>query len=273
MGRRVFLLETTKGTVLREVAVGEKDKLLTVLTHDLGVITVSAKGIRSVKNPNISSAQLFCYSNFVLYKKGDFYWLRESDLIENFYGLRSDIEKYALAAYICSIAEDFACVDEDIPIVERLVLNTLYAISNELADRKLIKAAFEMRVASVFGFMPDLFECSSCMGELNSKTVFDVMNGGVICEKCRQRFAADVYLIRDDSPDSYESLEPVIRFDITPDVLSALKYVVTAKGERLFSFKLEKESLEIFSEVCEKYLLHHLGRGFSTLDFYKSMTE
>jgi len=267
------MLETTKGIVIREVAVGEKDKLLTVLTHDLGVITVSAKGIRSVKNPNISSAQLFCYSNFVLYKKGDFYWLRESDLIESFYGLRSDIEKYALAAYVCSIAEDFACVEEDIPIVERLVLNTLYSIANELAERKLIKASFEMRVAAVFGFMPDLFECSSCMGELNGRTVFDVMNGGVMCEKCRQRSAAAVYLIRDDSPDSYESLEPVIRFEITSDVLAALRYVVTAKGERLFSFKLEESSLDLFSEICEKYLLHHLGRGFATLDFYKSMIE
>ncbi|MBQ2825778.1 MAG: DNA repair protein RecO [Clostridia bacterium] len=267
------MLETTKGIVIREVAVGEKDKLLTVLTHDLGVITVSAKGIRSVKNPNISSAQLFCYSNFVLYKKGDFYWLRESDLIESFYGLRSDIEKYALAAYICSIAEDFACVEEDTPIVERLVLNTLYSIANELAERKLIKASFEMRVAAVFGFMPDLFECSSCMGELNGRTVFDVMNGGVMCEKCRQRSAAAVYLIRDDSPDSYESLEPVIRFEITSDVLAALRYVVTAKGERLFSFKLEESSLDLFSEICEKYLLHHLGRGFATLDFYKSMIE
>ena len=71
------MLEVTKGLVIRETAVGEKDKLLTVLTHDLGIITVSAKGIRSVKNPNIASAQLFCYSNFVLYKKGDYFWLME----------------------------------------------------------------------------------------------------------------------------------------------------------------------------------------------------
>jgi len=265
------LLEVTKGLVIRETAVGEKDKLLTVLTHDLGIITVSAKGIRSVKNPNIASAQLFCYSNFVLYKKGDYFWLRESDLIDNFYGIHSDLEKYALAAYLCSIAEEFGCVDEDAAEIERLLLNSLYAIANDRAPMPIIKGSFEMKIASVSGFMPDLSGCIECFCDSDAYMIFDVMNGCLLCRKCKKKLSDAEYLVRDVTIDTYESLEPVIKKVISSSTLAALRYVVDSRCERLFSFKLEDEALVEFSDVCEKYLLHHIGHGFSTLEFYKSV--
>ena len=50
-----------------------------------------------------------------------------------------------------------------------------------------------------------------------------------------------------------------------------MRYVAYGNPKRLFSFTLPERSLEVFSGVCESFLLTQLERGFRTLDFYKSL--
>lgn len=44
-----------------------------------------------------------------------------------------------------------------------------------------------------------------------------------------------------------------------------------APASRLFSFCLGEETLRAFGSLTERYLSTQLERGFSTLDFYKSL--
>ena len=53
--------------------------------------------------------------------------------------------------------------------------------------------------------------------------------------------------------------------------LAAMRHVAYGDPKRLFSFRLEEKSLSAFADVAEAYLLTQLERGFSTLDFYKSL--
>ena len=54
----------TKGIILKELANGDEDKLLTILTEDRGVIFAYAKGARRFKNPLAPSTGLF--NDFIL---------------------------------------------------------------------------------------------------------------------------------------------------------------------------------------------------------------
>ena len=58
---------------------------------------------------------------------------------------------------------------------------------------------------------------------------------------------------------------------ITPGVLDAMRYICYCDGRKLFSFRASPETLETLSYVTESYLATQLERGFSTLDFYKSL--
>lgn len=59
---------TTQGIVLREVQYKESDRILTVLTQDLGKITVSARAGRK-KGGGISAAsQMLVWSEMTLYE-------------------------------------------------------------------------------------------------------------------------------------------------------------------------------------------------------------
>ena len=74
-----------KGLVIRQVNFGDYDKMLTLLTADLGKISVSAKGVRSMKSKNRAASELLCFGEFVLSPpKGDVYSLSSAECIESF---------------------------------------------------------------------------------------------------------------------------------------------------------------------------------------------
>ena len=52
-----------KGIIIRQTNYSDYDKMLTVLTENMGKITVSAKGVRSMKNKNRAASELLCLTN------------------------------------------------------------------------------------------------------------------------------------------------------------------------------------------------------------------
>ena len=54
-------------------------------------------------------------------------------------------------------------------------------------------------------------------------------------------------------------------------MLEAMHYISTCDSKKLFSFQTGADTLEQLSAVTESYLTTQLERGFSTLDFYKSL--
>ena len=122
-------LITVKGLVIKTVDIRESDRLITVFTEEMGIVTAMAKGARSLKSRQMSSTMQFCYSSFVLYRRDDNYWVREADLIESFFDIRRSIDGLALAAYIVEVLSDVAVAEADKDLL-RLSLNSLYAIAS-----------------------------------------------------------------------------------------------------------------------------------------------
>lgn len=62
------MLIETDGLVIREKAVGESDRLVTVLTREEGVLRAFARRAKSLKDTKNAGTGLLCYSRFVIYK-------------------------------------------------------------------------------------------------------------------------------------------------------------------------------------------------------------
>ncbi len=263
------MVYSTDGLVLREVSVGEHDKILTLLTPSEGQISVSAKGARSSRSKLTSSTKLFTYGNYEIYKKGEQRYLRDASVNEPFFGLSEDIERMSLAAYICELACDITGESVSSVDILRMTLNSFYAISKGLHPLFIIKGVYELRAAGFSGFMPDLSGCAIC-GEKNPEDgMLDVLNGCIYCKKC-----ADKHL-RDSENEMYKNpdiRERVIYCRLTINTLTAMRYALGAKSEKMFSFNLTDETEQgYFSHACETYILHHLEREFNALNFYKSL--
>lgn len=253
------------GLVVRTTDYGERDRILSLYTAELGLITVTANGSRSLKSRSLVATELFCYSRFVLTKRADRYTVKEVELIESFFDLRSDVTKIALAGYACEVLSHVGTENMPDPELLRLCLNTLYAIAKEKAPNAQIKGAFEMRAASILGFMPELSVCADC-GEEGEDVVLDVMNGAVRCADCRRT--------REEDPLAtvIEGEHATILCLLTASARAALFYVLRCPLQKILSFRLDDDAdIKSFSYAAETYLLNHLERSFKNLEFYKTL--
>jgi DNA repair protein RecO (recombination protein O) len=256
------MLEAVKGLVIRSCDIGESDRLITIFTHELGNITALARGVRSLKNRNMSSTLQFCYSSFVLYKRGDKLWVKEASLIESFFNLRNSIEGLSLAGYIAEVLADITTASPEVDLL-RLSLNSLYAISENKYPLPIIKAAFEIRALSIIGYMPNVLGCRDCNCK-EGDFYFDIMSGDIQCYSCREK-------VLGRSIEENDILSARIIRIISEGARIAICYCIYSPLERLFSFNLKEEDMKLFASAAEDYLVNQLERSFKSLEFYKEV--
>lgn len=254
------------GLVIFERDLGENDKILTILTERYGKLPVIAKGVKSMRNRHIPSTQLFCYASFGLRKKGNYYYIVDSDLIENYFDIRNDILKHSLASFVCDVINDVAREGNSEDEILRLALNILYAISKEIRPLEVIRATFEMRLACELGFSPDIASCHSCHEIVANTYFFDIIDGVIICQNCKNT----VNFKSEENSFTEMGVSKPLSI-VSKAVVDAINYIISAKQSRILSYTLNDSEWTSFFDVCEKYLLNHLERGFYSLEFYKSM--
>ena len=242
---------TTRGLVLRVSDYNDRDALLTLLTPEQGKITVKARGLRRKNSPLTAPCQLLALGEFTLFEYRDSYSINEAHCIELFQGLRKDIVKLSLGTYFAQVAELISMEDTPNPELLSLVLNCLFALSGLSLRENQIKAVFELRCACLSGYTPDLFACHICGSQEPDR--FDVSNGMLSCAGCKEYGPSG------------------IRMPLTPSMLSAMRYIVFCDPKKLFCFDASDDTLKRLAQVTELYLTTQLERGFSTLDFYKSL--
>ncbi len=251
-----------RGLVIRNVDIKETDRLVTIFTEEHGRLTALARGARSLKSRKLAATMQFCYGRYVLYGQGDKLWVKEAELIENFFDIGKSIEGLALANYIAEVLSVVTVAEADKNLL-RLSLNSLYAISKGLHSMEKIKAAFEIRALSILGFMPNIISCHIC-DEKSGDFFFDIMGGIIECRACHDKHAVS----HTDHPDPHESHIICI---LSEGAKIALGYCIHSPLERIFSFNISDADMHLFSRAAEEYLLNQLEHGFKSLEFYKSV--
>ena len=241
---------TIQAIVLRVTDYNDRDALLTVLSRNHGKLTIKARGLRRKNSPLVAPCQLLAFGEFTLFEYKGQYTVNEAHSIELFSSLRRDLTKLSLGTYFAQVAEVISQEDMPNPELQSLLLNSLFALAKLDVGEAKIKAVFELRGACLAGYMPDLFGCHNCGNQDPDR--FDISEGVLECHTCR-------------------SVGGGIRMPVTGGVLEAMRYICLCDPKRLLSFEIGTENLEKLSNLAEAYLLTQLERGFSTLDFYKSL--
>lgn len=242
-----------RGIVLKDMNIGEADRVITILTEEYGIIRAFAKGSRRIGGKLFASTQMFSSANFLLYKGKDKYIVTEAERIPNgsFFDLRQDIERLSLAQYISELAILLAPHEEEASDFLRLILNTFTALSDTSRNIILIKAAAELRLLSLSGFCPDINGCSLCGN--TEENVFYPSEGCFICSQCRSGQIGGIA--------------------VTGGIADAMRYIINMPLGKIFSFRLSDDGLKALRNICEKYLLCCTERSFKTLDFFNSLVS
>ena len=241
----------TTGLILRQIKVGEADRILTILTPDLGVISASAKGSMRLKNKLFSATGLFCYSEFSLTSGRSHYFIDTAQIKNVFHGISATVEGMGLASYMAEIAAELSPAPPESEAQLRLLLNCLYMLSEKKADLRVIKAVFELRTMSECGFLPQLVCCKICEKYDGPAFYLDPQEGILLCEDCAKKAGK------------------ICNLDM--GALYALRHICLVEDKKIFAFKISVGSLAKLSAVAEHYALTHLDKPLKSYDFLKSV--
>lgn len=244
----------TDGVVLSRHRI-EDDRILTLLTRDQGVMTAFANGANRVKTRLSASTELLCYSQFVLFSGRGRHVVDTADSLRIFFRLREDLNKLSLASYLAELAKELAPQKQEAPQELSLLLNCLSFIEDEKRDLPILKAIFELRLLTLAGYMPNLVACRTCAVFEKADMLFFPLAGELVCGDCA-------------TADERQTGTPV-----APGVLAAMRHIIYAPPEKLFSFKLSPGGTTRLAAVCEQYLLAMLEKMPPTLEFYKSLSK
>lgn len=243
----------TEGLIIKESVVGESDRIVTVLTRDEGLIRAFVRKAKASKSRGTSATALLCYSKLTIYKGKEKNMIGDARPIKLFFELRNDIAALSLAQYFCELAGRF--VPEGVNSEEylRLILNALYFLSENKKPHALLKAAVEMRILSLSGYMPNLIACDNCGEFLTEKMYFDIEKGILLCSDCGKITNTAI--------------------ECSKGIITALRHTIYSDFEKLFAFSLSDEGLLKLSEVSERYVVSSIGYKLKTLDFYNAVKE
>ena len=209
------------GIIIAESNSGDSDKMLTMLTPNLGKISCTAKGARRTKSQLLSATQVFTFGEYMLFKGGDTYTINSCETIEMFYNLRTDLDKLTYASHITKIINDVTTENQNSFYILKLYLNTLYAISETDKNLDFLLSVFKMRLMKIIGFAPNVSECVSCKSKENL-SAFSFKDNGFKCDICKKQEAGS--------------------FNISEATKNAIIYSTKVDGKKIFSFNLSKQA-------------------------------
>lgn len=235
-----------KGFVIREVPVGETDRIVNILTSEHGLISASARGARRTRSPLLLSTQVFSLSDFELFANKGHYTINSAELSEAFLPLHQDLDRLVCAAHLAEVLLD--CTRDAIaqPELYRLWAYSLQALQSR-PDPLLTVHLAQSRLLAEIGYAPYTDSCVVCGDAAGDQAWFSIRTCGTICEKasCRQK-AGDAR-------------------KLAAGTLACLRHALTAPLGKLFGVQLSAAAHHDFIWLADRYLTHQMEKAYTRL--------
>jgi DNA repair protein RecO (recombination protein O) len=238
-------MPTEKATaiVIRTVEFSETSLVVTLFTREFGKIGALAKGARRLKGPFESALDLLALCRIVFLHKSSeaLDLLTEAKLLRRFRLAGRNLSALYAAYYVAELLGAMTDDDDPHPELFDLADETLAALAaGQSVPKWLVR--FELGVLRLLGHAPSLDNCVECEATVapNGRIPFGLLDGGVLCPKCRAG-KRDVVLVN-------------------PDVLRAMAQLAGADGVAWQSIVLSRSNLGEMRGLLNRYFTQLLGR-------------
>jgi DNA repair protein RecO (recombination protein O) len=177
----------SEAIILRRTDFGEADRLLTLYSLEFGKMKAIAKGARKPQSRKTGHVEPLMRTRFLFAKGRDLSLITQAEMLEAYPGLRADLLRASYGSYAMELLDRFTVEDDKNEDVYRLAAEGLSWF--ELADDLQLTARFyELRLLTLVGYRPQLFQCVSCDEDvIEQDQFFSPELGGLLCPKCQTR--------------------------------------------------------------------------------------
>jgi DNA repair protein RecO (recombination protein O) len=236
--------EKTDAIVLRVVNWSETSCIVTLLTHDFGIISGLAKGARRLKSPFESAIDLLALCRIVFIPKvGDVLdLLTEAKLIRRFRSSQQSLLSLYCGYYVAELIT--ATVHSGQPLQELFDITDLTL--RELDEGKSpfdLTLRFEMQLLRILGHSPSLELCATCGETLPVEPFanFGLASGGLVCRNCLAGQSQLFKLRRASIETMIQASQPIEATPTMPSLTSENRYEIRRTIQRYLSFHIDRK--------------------------------
>ena len=176
----------TEAIVIKQIKLGEADKILTIYTPGFGKLKVVAKGACRPGSKLGGNVGPLTYSVMLLARGRNLDIVTQSQTMEGFLALKNDLWRMAYGLYILELIDSFTVENSENRPLFDLLLDTLYQLCR-VDSNEIVLRYFELHLLHYLGYRPELHRCVKCNSPLKPVVnFFNSSQGGVLCPRCSQ---------------------------------------------------------------------------------------
>lgn len=197
--------------VLKRTDLKEFDQIITLFTSEKGKIEVMGKGVRKIISKNSAYLEPFFLIEAEIVEGKEFLRLTTATPIEIFKEIRADWQKSLLAGYACEVLTRLLPNNQPENKIFKLFFSYLKFLTQTKEVNRIFGTAFIWKAFSLQGYLPALDNCVVC-GEDYNLNFFSSLNGGLLCNRCRDEnlYLQKAILLKEQDK---ENLKMLVRND------------------------------------------------------------
>ena len=162
----------------------EKDKLIHIFTVELGKVTAILKGVSSPNSKLKFAGQPFCFAKFDLAGSGEILTVKGVELIDSFFDLTSDYDKFVTASTMLELS---SIVLKPGIIMESTFLSLIKSLQNIVyngIDYRMATLKFVLTLLDNIGYGLNFNSCDNCGMKIVGDVKFSIDLGTFRCSAC-----------------------------------------------------------------------------------------
>ena len=174
----------TQGVILKQTKLGEFDKIVTIYTPEFGKLQAVAKGACRPKSKLGGNVEPLTHSLVLLARGRNLDIVTQSQTINGFLALKSDLWRMACGLYVLELIDSFTIEGAENRLLFELLLDSLHQLSEPDSNETALRY-FELHLLHYLGYRPQLRRCVICDSPLKPVVnFFSPSKGGLICPAC-----------------------------------------------------------------------------------------
>jgi len=145
---------TSEGIILSRRNYSEADRILVCFTKHFGKLTLLAKGIRKIKSKKRGHLEIFSKVKLSAVKGNGMDILTETETVNDFSGVRKNLNKISLAYYFCEVVNKITHEDGNPSSVYSVLSNSLENLEVDTELKKL-RLKFIYNLLTEMGYWPE----------------------------------------------------------------------------------------------------------------------
>jgi len=198
-------------------------RMVNFYTRERGLVTAVAQGIGKPGSSLAPVVELFTHSKLHFAEARGADRLTQARVIEPFYALRRDMERYGFAAVACELIVRTMETGQQVPGLFEMLLAYLHGML-ETDSPRILSWAFELAYLELSGIAPVIDRCPAC-GAKTLGGAYAPAEGGTLCAKCAPEGGQVVEI----SPGAARTMQMMRRFD--PSSLERLRVNDATRGQ------------------------------------------